>query len=48
MTTPKKAEDLFLQVIRMRKRAQGIDHRDTLSSIANLALTYMGQKISER
>jgi hypothetical protein len=38
-----KAEDLFLQVIYARKRVQGIDHQDTLNSIANLASTYIYQ-----
>jgi hypothetical protein len=38
-----KAEDLFLQVIQTRKRVQGMDHQDTLSSIANLASTYIYQ-----
>ncbi|OCK92947.1 uncharacterized protein K441DRAFT_567912, partial [Cenococcum geophilum 1.58] len=36
-----KAEDLFLQVIQTRKRVQGVDHPDTLSSIANLASIYV-------
>ncbi|PMD67456.1 uncharacterized protein K444DRAFT_483958, partial [Hyaloscypha bicolor E] len=38
-----KAEDLFLQVIQTRKRVQGMDHQDTLNSIANLASTYIYQ-----
>jgi tetratricopeptide (TPR) repeat protein len=38
-----KAEDLFLQVIYARKRVQGIDHQDTLNSIANLASNYIYQ-----
>ena len=37
----KKAEDLFLQVIQIRKQVQGMDHLDTLSSIANLGSTYV-------
>lgn len=37
----KNAEDLFLQVIQIRKRVQGMDHPDTLSSIVNLASTYV-------
>ena len=38
-----KAEDLFLQVIQTRKRVQGVDHPDTLSSIANLASIYVDE-----
>ena len=38
-----KAEDLFLQVIQTRKRVQGVDHLDTLSSIANLASIYVDE-----
>jgi hypothetical protein len=38
-----KAEDLFLRVIETRKRVQGIDHQDTLNSIAGLASKYIGQ-----
>ncbi|KAH6677725.1 heterokaryon incompatibility protein-domain-containing protein [Halenospora varia] len=40
----KKAEEFFLQVIRIRNRVQGMDHQDTLSSIANLVSTYIGQQ----
>jgi len=36
-----KAEDLFSQVIQTRKRVQGMNYQDTLSSIANLASTYI-------
>ena len=39
----KNAEDLFLQVIQTRKRVQGMDHPDTLSSITNLASTYVDE-----
>ena len=39
----RKAEDLFLQVIQTRKCVQGADHLDTLSSIANLASTYVDE-----
>jgi hypothetical protein len=42
-----KAEDLFVQVIQARKRVQGMDHQDTLSSIANLASTYIDQDHSD-
>ena len=34
---------MFLQVIEIRKRMHGMDHLDTLSSIANLASTYIDQ-----
>jgi hypothetical protein len=36
-----KAEDLLLRVIETRKRVQGIDHQDTLNSIADLAWVYI-------
>ena len=39
----KEAENMFLQVIEIRKRMHGMDHLDTLSSIANLASTYIDQ-----
>ena len=38
-----KAEDLFLQVIQTKKRVLGMEHQDTLSTIANLASTYIDQ-----
>lgn len=38
-----EAEELFTEVIQTRKRVQGSDHEDTLSSIAKLALTYRDQ-----
>ncbi|KAF2177501.1 HET-domain-containing protein [Zopfia rhizophila CBS 207.26] len=38
-----EAKNVFLQVIQTRKRVQGHDHPDTLSSIANLASTYVDQ-----
>ncbi len=34
-----KAEKLFVQVIETRKTKLGVDHPDTLTSIANLAST---------
>jgi tetratricopeptide (TPR) repeat protein len=40
------AEDQFLRVIEIRKRVQGIDHQDTLNSIAGLALAYIDQRNS--
>jgi len=36
----KEAEDLEVQVIKARKSVLGDEHPDTLTSIANLALTY--------
>ena len=36
----KEAEELFVQVIEMRKRVLGVEHPDMLTSIANLALMY--------
>jgi hypothetical protein len=36
-------EDLFLRVIETRKHVQGMDHQDTLNSIAGLASIYMRQ-----
>ncbi|OCL01779.1 hypothetical protein AOQ84DRAFT_328482, partial [Glonium stellatum] len=39
----KEAEKKFSQVIETRKRVHGMDHLDTLSSMANLASTYMGR-----
>jgi hypothetical protein len=38
-----KAENLFLGVIEIRKRVQGIDHQDMLNSVADLASTYIDQ-----
>ena len=40
----KKAKNMLLQVIETRKRVYGMDHLDTLSSIANLASTYIDQE----
>jgi len=37
----KEAKNIFLQVIETRKRVYRIDYLDTLSSIANLASTYI-------
>lgn len=36
-------EELEVQVIEIRKNKIGADHRDTLMSMANLALTYRNQ-----
>jgi tetratricopeptide (TPR) repeat protein len=38
-----EAEELFVQVIEMRKRALGQEHPDTLVSMLNLASTYRNQ-----
>lgn len=35
-----KAKELFLQLIQIRKRVQGIENQHTLNSIANMASTY--------
>jgi tetratricopeptide (TPR) repeat protein len=39
----KEAEEWFSQAIRMRKRVKGMNHQDTLNSIANLASSYVAQ-----
>ncbi|KAF3389938.1 Nephrocystin-3 [Talaromyces pinophilus] len=39
----KEAEELEVQVIEITKRVQGVEHPDTLASIANLASTYRDQ-----
>jgi tetratricopeptide (TPR) repeat protein len=38
-----EAEKLFAEVVETRKRVLGSDHPDTLTSMANLALTYRNQ-----
>lgn len=38
-----KAEEYLLQVIRINQLVQGLDHQDTLSSIANLVSTYISR-----
>jgi tetratricopeptide (TPR) repeat protein len=38
-----ESEELFVQVIKTRKRVLGEEHPDTLNSIANLATTYRNQ-----
>lgn len=40
----KRAEGLFLQIIQLRKLVQGTSHKNTLSTIANLASTYMDHR----
>ncbi|OCK91730.1 uncharacterized protein K441DRAFT_664265 [Cenococcum geophilum 1.58] len=37
----KEAEDLDVQVMETRKRVLGAEHLDTLTSMGNLASTYM-------
>src|ERR1700678_1176668 len=37
------AEKLFVQVMDMRKKLLGVEHPDTLKSMANLAITYQNQ-----
>ncbi|KAJ5564862.1 hypothetical protein N7513_001104 [Penicillium frequentans] len=39
----REAEQLFIQVLEMRKSKLGADHLDTLASMANLALTFWNQ-----
>jgi hypothetical protein len=39
----KEAEELFGQVMETRKRVLGVEHPSTLTSMANLASTYMNQ-----
>jgi hypothetical protein len=39
----KEAEELEVQVMKMRKRVLGEEHPDTLLSIGNLASTYSNQ-----
>ena len=39
----KEAEKLWLQVMEARRRLLGVDHPDTLWSMANLACTYESQ-----
>ena len=39
----KEAEELFVQVMEIRKRVLGEEHPDTLTSMANLASTYRNQ-----
>ena len=38
-----KAEPLFIKETKRRKRVLRLEHPDTLTSIANLALTYQNQ-----
>jgi hypothetical protein len=38
-----EAEKRFKEVIRTRKRVQGLDHLDTINSMDNLASMYRGQ-----
>jgi hypothetical protein len=39
----KEAESLEMQVVEARKRVQGEEHPDTLTSVNNLALTYSNE-----
>jgi uncharacterized protein YpmB len=39
----KEAEELKAQVLDIRKRVLGLEHPDTLTSMANLASTYSAQ-----
>lgn len=43
-----EAEKLFVQVIQIRRRVQGADHLDTLSSMANLASTHGDQNLMQK
>ena len=38
-----EAEELEVQVMEIRETKLGVDHSDTLTSIANLALTFWSQ-----
>ena len=39
----KEAEELFLQILSIKRRMQGVDHPDTLNSLTNLTSTYGDQ-----